>query len=215
MASKNLQTLTDQIKGFEAKLNNKADLSEIANLREEFTKLKESIGNPMPEESKTVKRPIAVVETTMGTFKFELYTDKAPKTAQNFIDLANKGFYNGLKFHRVAPGFVIQTGDPNGDGSGGPGYTIKLEIAPDLKHDSPGVVAMARSSDPDSAGSQFYITLGVASFLDGKYAIFGRVTDGLNVVKAIGSVPIDDSRGKDGHPLQDVKMTKVTIEPAK
>ncbi len=171
---------------------------------------------PKTEEgSPPVKRPIAVIETTMGTFKFELYTDKAPITAKNFIDLANKSFYDGVIFHRVAPGFVIQGGDPAGTGSGGPGHTIKLEIAPDLKHDGPGVVAMARSTDLDSAGSQFYVTLGKAAFLDGKYAIFGKVIDGLEVVKVIGSVPIDDPGGKDGRPLKEVKMTKVTIEQPK
>ena len=166
---------------------------------------------PPGEGGQAVKRPIAVIETTMGTFKFELYTDKAPKTAQNFIDLANKGFYNGLIFHRVAKGFVIQGGDPKGDGTGGPGYAIKLEIAPDLKHDGPGVVAMARAQDPDSAGSQFYVTLAKADFLDGKYAVFGRVIEGLEVVQAIGQVQV----GANDRPVQEVKMTKVTIEQPK
>lgn len=158
--------------------------------------------------STSVKRPIAIIETTVGTFKFELYTDQAPQTAQNFIDLANQGFYNGLTFHRVVKGFVIQGGDPKGDGTGGPGYQIKLEIAPDLKHDGPGVVAMARAQDPDSAGSQFYITLAAADFLDGRYAIFGRVTEGLPVVQAIGQVPV----GPHDRPLEAVQMLKVTIE---
>ncbi len=98
---------------------------------------------PKPGEgSSSVKRPTAIVETTMGTFKFELYTDKAPLTAKNFIDLANKHFYDGLIFHRVVKDFVIQGGDPEGTGGGGPGYAIKLETSPDLKHDKPGVVAM-------------------------------------------------------------------------
>ena len=154
------------------------------------------------------KNPIAVVETNLGTFTFELFLDKAPLTAQNFIDLAEKGFYDGLTFHRVVPGFVIQGGDPKGDGTGGPGYTIKGEFNPELKHDAAGVVAMARKgNDPDSAGSQFYITLAPAPHLDGQYAIFGRVLEGLDVVLAIGKVPTDAN----ARPLEPVIMERVTI----
>ncbi|HLK57555.1 MAG TPA: peptidylprolyl isomerase [Chthonomonadaceae bacterium] len=121
----------------------------------------------------------ATLDTTKGTIKFELYEDQAPVTAQNFIDLAEKGFYNGLKFHRYVAGFVIQGGDPSGNGTGGSGKTIPLEVTPALKHDAAGVVAMARSEHPDSASCQFYITLAPATFLDMKYAVFGRVTEGL------------------------------------
>lgn len=168
------------------------------------------------EGNQTVKRPIAVVETTMGTFKFELYSDKAPLTAKNFIDLANKGFYNGVIFHRVVKDFVIQGGDPTGTGSGGPGHTIKLETSPDLKHDKPGVVAMARTSDPDSAGSQFYVTVVPTPFLDPNpkspgYAIFGQVIEGMDVVYAISKVDVDSN----DRPIKEVKMTKVMIELAK
>ncbi len=153
--------------------------------------------------------PIAIVETNMGTFKFELFLDKAPITAQNFIDLAEKGFYDGLTFHRVVPGFVIQGGDPNGDGTGGPGYTIKGEFIPELKHDAAGVVAMARrANDVDSAGSQFYITLAPQPRLDGSYAVFGRVTEGLDVVLKIGQVPTDPQTQR---PLESIVMSKVTI----
>src|ERR1043166_3441243 len=127
----------------------------------------------------------AVIETNKGTIKFHLYETDAPITTSNFIELAQKGFYDGLTFHRVEPGFVIQGGDPKGNGTGGSGKTIPLEVKPNLKHDDAGVVAMARSSHPDSASCQFYITLGQASFLDMKYAVFGRVTEGLNVVKQI------------------------------
>src|SRR5256885_7937163 len=109
----------------------------------------------------------ATIETNKGTIKFRLYEQDVPITAGNFMELAKKGFYDGLTFHRVEPGFVIQGGDPLGNGTGGSGKSIKLEINPNLHHDSAGVVAMARSSDPDSATSQFYITLGPASFLDG------------------------------------------------
>lgn len=156
-----------------------------------------------------VRNPIAVVETSMGTFKFELFLDKAPITAQNFITLAEKGFYDGLTFHRVVPGFVIQGGDPNGDGSGGPGYTIKGEFIPELTHDAAGVVAMARrANDVDSAGSQFYITLAPQPRLDGSYAVFGRVTEGLDVVMRIGQVPTDQQTQR---PLESIVMKKVTI----
>ncbi|MFN0124033.1 MAG: peptidylprolyl isomerase [Blastocatellia bacterium] len=127
----------------------------------------------------------AVIETSKGTIKFELYEGDAPITTGNFIGLAEGGFYNGLSFHRVEPGFVIQGGCPMGNGMGGSDKKIKLEVSNRLKHGAPGAVAMARSSDPNSASSQFYITLGPADFLDMNYAVFGRVTEGLDVVKTI------------------------------
>lgn len=141
----------------------------------------------------------AVLDTTKGVIKFELYEDLAPVTAQNFIELTERGFYNGLTFHRYEPGFVIQGGDPRGNGTGGSGKTIPLEVTPQLKHDAAGVVAMARSSDPNSASCQFYITLKAVPFLDMNYAVFGRVTEGLENVEAL--------RAGD-------KMTSVTIEGA-
>lgn len=131
------------------------------------------------------KNKTAVIETPKGTIKFELYEDLAPITAGNFIELAGKNFYDGLTFHRVEPGFVIQGGCPQGTGMGGADKKIPLEVTPKLKHGDAGAVAMARSSDPNSASSQFYITLGNASFLDGNYAVFGRVTEGQSVVNAI------------------------------
>ena len=120
-----------------------------------------------------------LLNTTRGEIKFELYEDLAPITAQNFIDLTSSGFYDGLKFHRYEPGFVIQGGDPLGNGMGGSKTTIPLEVTPELKHDQAGIVAMARSNDPNSASSPFYITLAPATFLDMKYAVFGKVTSGL------------------------------------
>lgn len=134
----------------------------------------------------------AVMETSKGSITIELYEDQAPITAGNFIDLVEKKFYDGLTFHRYEPGFVIQGGDPRGNGTGG--YVdpqtdrerrIKLEVSPQLKHGDAGAVAMARSSNPDSASSQFYITLGPAAFLDMQYAVFGRVLDGLDAVQQI------------------------------
>ncbi|MEK6983206.1 MAG: peptidylprolyl isomerase [Nanoarchaeota archaeon] len=126
----------------------------------------------------------ATIETDKGVIKAELYVEKAPITAKNFIDLANSGFYNGLKFHRVEPEFVIQGGDPKGDGTGGSGKTIPLEIVPELRHVK-GALAMARTNEPNSATSQFYITLDDIPFLDGKYAVFGKVVSGMDVVENI------------------------------
>lgn len=126
----------------------------------------------------------AVIETNNGTIKAELYTDKAPITAKNFIGLADSGFYNGLKFHRVEPGFVVQGGDPKGDGTGGSGKTIPLEIKPELRH-AKGVLGMARSQNPDSASSQFYITLAESHFLDENYAVFGKVVQGMDAAEKI------------------------------
>ena len=133
-------------------------------------------------ENKIVK--YAVIETDKGTIKAELYAGKAPITTKNFIDLANSGFYNGLMFHRVEPGFVIQGGDPKGDGTGGSGKMIPLEINPDLKHVK-GALGMARSQNPNSAESQFYITLSETPFLDGNYAVFGKVVQGMEAVEKI------------------------------
>ena len=142
---------------------------------------------------------IVVIETSKGTMKVELYRQDAPKTVENFITLTNKKFYDGLKFHRVVPGFVVQGGDPQGTGMGGSDATIPLEIRcadgtmtegklatcePALKH-LDGALAMARSSDPNSASSQFYITLGAQSFLDKNYAVFGYVVEGLEVASKI------------------------------
>ncbi len=130
----------------------------------------------------------ATLVTSKGTIRFKLDEENAPITAGNFIELADRGFYNGLTFHRYAPGFVIQGGCPNGNGMGNAGKTIKLENSSKYKHDSAGTVAMARSADPDSASCQFYITLAPAGFLDKEnaqdghgYAAFGKVSEGLDV----------------------------------
>lgn len=138
----------------------------------------------------------ATFETTKGAIVAELAEADAPTTTANFIALAQKGFYDGLMFHRYEPGFVIQGGDPDGTGMGGSKKTIPLEVTPKLKHDAAGVLAMARSADPDSASSQFYFTLGPASFLDMNYAVFGRVISGLESLQQL---------------RQGDKMTKVTI----
>lgn len=127
----------------------------------------------------------ATIETDKGTIKFELAEDLAPITTANFIGLAESKFYDGLNFHRYEPGFVIQGGCPQGTGTGGSDQKIKLEVTPNLKHSEAGAVAMARSSHPDSASCQFYITLGPAAFLDMQYAVFGRVSEGLDVAQQL------------------------------
>jgi peptidyl-prolyl cis-trans isomerase B (cyclophilin B) len=137
-----------------------------------------------PERSAEKKR-IATIVTEKGTIKFELYEKEAPITTKNFIDLAQKGFYDGLTFHRVVPGFVIQGGDPKGDGTGGSGKAIPLEINATLTHKK-GAVGMARSEDDlNSASSQFYICLGDEKFLDGNYAVFGQVISGQDIAEKI------------------------------
>ena len=130
-----------------------------------------------------------------GVMKAELYPEIAPITVKNFVDLAAKGFYNGLIFHRVIPGFMIQGGDPEGVGTGGPGYTIKGEFTAngfrnDLRH-TRGVLSMARAMDPDSAGSQFFIMHEDSPHLDGQYAAFGKIIEGIEVVDQIASVKTD------------------------
>jgi peptidyl-prolyl cis-trans isomerase B (cyclophilin B) len=126
---------------------------------------------------------IVSIQTTKGDLAIEVFPKKMPVTAANFEKLVKSGFYNGLSFHRVED-WVVQGGDPRGNGNGGPGWTIPLEISPELKH-LRGAVAMARGQDPDSAGSQFYILKKDASWLDGQYAVFGRVIKGMDVVDRI------------------------------
>ncbi len=140
--------------------------------------------------------PVVVFETTKGTFMAEIFVNEAPVTGNNFMKLVRSGFYDGLKFHRVIPGFMAQGGDPKGDGTGGSNQTIPLEIKPNLRHKL-GTLAMARSQNPDSASSQFYIVNGEASFLDGQYAVFGSVLgSGMDVVYqfAQGEPPANPDR---------------------
>ena len=125
----------------------------------------------------------AILETSKGTIKFELYETEAPITTKNFIDLTQKGFYNGLTFHRVIRSFMIQGGCPKGDGTGGPGYSIRDEFNPKLRH-TKGAVSMANAG-PNTGGSQFFITEAPQPHLDGKHSVFGQVTEGQNVVESI------------------------------
>ncbi|QGU00683.1 Peptidyl-prolyl cis-trans isomerase [Candidatus Syntrophocurvum alkaliphilum] len=158
------------------------------------------------------KNPIVNIETANGNIKIELFPEIAPNTVNNFISLINKGFYDGLIFHRVIPSFVIQGGCPEGQGTGGPGYRIKGEFASNgfpnnLAHDR-GVISMARAQAPDSAGSQFFIIHQKAPHLDGNYAAFGKVVEGMEEVDRIISVK-RDFRDK---PETDQIMKKVTVE---
>ena len=155
---------------------------------------------------------VAVIETTLGDIELELQNDIAPGHVKNFKDLAEKGFYDGTTFHRVIPGFMIQGGDPNtksddrsSHGMGGPGYTIKAEFS-STPH-TRGVLSMARSQDPDSAGSQFFVVVKDSSFLDNQYTVFGRVTKGMDVVDKIVGVPRDS---KD-NPDEKVEMKSVKM----
>jgi len=127
---------------------------------------------------------IATIDTSRGTIKLKLHADKAPKTVANFEKLAKQGFYNGLKFHRVIENFMVQTGCPQGTGTGGPGYKFADEFHPDLKHSGPGMLSMANAG-PNTNGSQFFITHVATPWLDGKHSVFGQVTEGQDVVNAI------------------------------
>jgi len=158
------------------------------------------------KEDKTMGNKIAVIQTNYGTMEFELYQDKAPITTKNFIDLAEKGFYDGLIFHRVIANFMIQGGDPDGRGTGGPGYTIPDEFSPDLKHNSSGILSMANAG-PNTGGSQFFITLVPTPWLDNKHAVFGKLISGDDVLQTIGNVQTDAA----DKPVKDVIMEKVTI----
>ena len=159
------------------------------------------------------KNPIVKFEMNDGSiFEAELYPDSAPNTVNNFISLVKKGFYDGLIFHRVIKGFMIQGGDPQGTGMGGPGYSIKGEFSNngftnDLKH-TPGVLSMARAMDPDSAGSQFFIMHETSPHLDGSYAAFGKVVNGLDVINTIADVRTDWN----DRPMEDQMIKSVTVD---
>jgi peptidyl-prolyl cis-trans isomerase B (cyclophilin B) len=154
--------------------------------------------------------PRAVIATTEGEMTIELLPDKAPKHVENFIKLARDGFYDGTVFHRVISGFMIQGGCPEGNGTGGPGYKVKAEFN-DVHHER-GVVSMARSADPNSAGSQFFICHGDAGFLDGQYTAFGRLIDGDDTLEKIASAPVRAGRsGERSTPINPVKVRSVSI----
>jgi cyclophilin family peptidyl-prolyl cis-trans isomerase len=150
--------------------------------------------------------PTVTFRTTLGDMRIELFRDKAPKTVENFVTLVKKGFYTGLTFHRVIPGFMIQGGCPKGDGTGGPGYEIKDEFEPTLRHDAPGILSMANAG-PNTGGSQFFITLAPTKWLDGKHAVFGRIRGGMDVVEKIAGVARD---GND-RPKSPIRIVEATV----
>ena len=167
-------------------------------------------------------RVLAHFDTTLGTFTIELFEEKTPRTVANFTGLAEgtkewkhpktgekstKPYYDGIIFHRVINGFMIQGGDPLGQGHGGPGYNFEDEFHPDLRHDRVGILSMANAG-PNTNGSQFFITLGPTPHLDRRHSVFGAVVDGLDVVKAIGNVAVD----KNDRPTTPVVINKLTIE---
>ena len=161
-----------------------------------------------------MKNPVVTIEMMNGDIiKAELYPEVAPNTVNNFLSLVNKGFYNGLIFHRVIKGFMIQGGCPDGNGMGGPGYDIRGEFSGngfaqnDLKHTT-GVLSMARAMHPDSAGSQFFIMVEKAPHLDGEYAAFGKVIEGMDVADTI----VNADRDRMDKPKQEQRMKSVTVE---
>lgn len=160
-------------------------------------------------ESKVANR-IAVFDTNMGEFEIELFEDKTPITTKNFIDLAQEGFYDGVIFHRIIDGFMIQGGDPTGTGMGGPGYTIEDEFTPELTHESEGILSMANTGRPHTGGSQFFITLAATPWLDGHHTVFGKVVKGMEVVREIGHV----KTGPQDRPVHDVVINKIIIKDA-
>jgi len=159
------------------------------------------------------KQVQATIETSEGNMTFEFFTDKAPGHVENFLKLASEGFYEGTPFHRVISGFMIQGGCPDGDGRGGPGYTIKAEFN-DVPHER-GVMSMARSADPDSAGSQFFVCHGEASFLNGQYTAFGKLIDGDDVLDRIAGAAVrPGAGGENSAPVEPVKINKVNVSDA-
>lgn len=176
-----------------------------------------------PKEIKTEKgvndkNPMVTIEMEDGSIiKVELYPEIAPNTVRNFVSLVQSGFYNGLIFHRVIPGFMIQGGDPDGTGMGGPGYSIAGEFSSNgfenaLKHER-GVISMARSPEPNSAGSQFFIMVKDSNFLDTEYAAFGKVTEGIEAAdKIVAEETVQNDESKKDRPIKDQKMKKVTVD---
>ena len=187
--------------------NTKSNIKEVADAPAVKS---ESSDTDLTKESENL--PVATITVDgYGVIEAELYPELAPNTVNNFIDLANKGFYNNLKFHRIIKDFMIQGGDPNGDGTGGPGYSIEGEFisngfANSLKH-TKGVLSMARSQEPNSAGSQFFIMTKDASHLDGEYAAFGKVISGLDVLEKIENVKTSNDK-----PKEDVVIKSITVD---
>jgi cyclophilin family peptidyl-prolyl cis-trans isomerase len=170
------------------------------------TKSTKSKAKPQPLTVEQMQKMTVDLETTAGTITLEFFPDKAPNHVRNFIELARSGFYDGTNFHRIIPGFMIQGGDPLGNGTGGPGYRFEDEFNPDLKHSKPGILSMANAG-PNTNGSQFFIIQKPTPWLDGKHSVFGEVVKGQNVVDAIVNVPRDFR----DRPLKEVVLQEVII----
>lgn len=168
-------------------------------LKEEFRPPVEESRTANPVPTNQIQDISAVISTTQGDIKVQLFASKVPVTVANFANLAKHGYYNGIQFHRVIRGFMIQGGDPTATGTGGPGYRFPDELRSDLRHDGPGVLSMANSG-PDTNGSQFFITHAPQPHLDGKHTVFGKVTDGLDVIYKINQ----------GDKIKSVKITGST-----
>lgn len=165
-----------------------------------------SLGSSVSQAAKDDDKELKVlIKTSMGDIEAKLYYKEVPNTVSNFVTLARKGFYNGIVFHRVIPKFMIQTGDPKGNGTGGPGYQFKDEFHPTLKHSEAGILSMANSG-PNTNGSQFFITVAPTPHLDNRHSVFGKVTKGLDIAIKISDVATDGSK-----PLKPIKMEKVEI----
>lgn len=160
----------------------------------------------MADRPYKTENPVVEIASTLGKIAVELFPKEAPDTVANFLKLVAKGYYNGVLFHRVIPGFMVQTGDPTGTGRGGPGWTILDEFSPKLKHAKAGILSMANAG-PDTGGSQFFITLGATPHLDNRHAIFGQVIEGQDIVVKIGASPRDSG----DRPKTLVKMETVTL----
>jgi len=178
----------------------------------------ETVKEKTDEQTKSIEKEtqmpesmtVAVINTNMGTIEIELFADKTPKTVENFVGLANKGYYDGIIFHRVIADFMLQGGDPTGTGRGGEslwGKSFEDEFVSELRHDVPGILSMANSG-PNTNGSQFFVTLVPTPWLDGKHTVFGKVINGMNVVEDIGKV----KTGAGDKPVEDIKMINVKIE---
>ncbi|MGH4140235.1 peptidylprolyl isomerase [Clostridium sp.] len=209
--------------GCSSKEQNKVEVESAPKVTEKVEPAKEV----KTEKGANDKNPIVTIEMEDGgVIRVELYPEIAPNTVRNFVSLVQSGFYNGLIFHRVIPGFMIQGGDPEGTGLGGPGYSIAGEFSNNefensLKHER-GVISMARSGEPNSAGSQFFIMVNSSSQLDGDYAVFGKVKEGMETVDKIVNTPRDENKfypvdtkndnPKFNRPIKNQKMKKVTVD---
>ena len=184
-----------------------AERESAASKTQTITSVSPSVTSTLTPETKKDDTIVKIkIETTLGTIDADLYEAEAPKTVENFLTLAKKGFYDGIIFHRVIPNFMIQTGDPTGTGMGGPGYQFKDEFSKKLRHDKPGMLSMANSG-PNTNGSQFFITEVATPWLDDKHSVFGQVTGGMDVVLAIAKAP----RDRQDKPVEKIAIKKIVI----